>query len=154
MAPSSPLGVADGSSERLRHWDLVTIASLGIDLFHTNPWCRAAAYDCNYRPFHAWSASWSATFEFWLLLPAMPPYLGFLLRTSRSLAALLWSLVSKSYDWFFSQALKILHGKGNFLVIQLPGLAMDWMAPVSLHGCLLTPPGSVHLRILALFTSQ
>ena len=38
--------------------------------------------------------------------------------------------------------------------MQLPGLAMNWMAPVPLHGCLLTPPGSINLCILVLFTNS
>ncbi|EYE89999.1 uncharacterized protein EURHEDRAFT_417883 [Aspergillus ruber CBS 135680] len=85
--------------------------------------------------------------SFWLLLPAVPSYLGFPLRTSGCSAALLWSFILKSHGLFFGQAPEFRHGIGNFLVIQHPGLAVNWRAPLPLHSRLSTPPGSIHLHI-------
>ena len=127
---------------------------IGNRPIHITPWCCAVAYDCSYGPLHVWSASWSVTLSFWLLLLALPSYLGFPLRTSGCSAALLWSFISKHHEFFFSQASNSLHGKWNFLVIQHPGLAVNWMVPLPLHSCLLTPPGSIHLYIIAMFSSQ
>lgn len=88
------------------------------------------------------------------LLPAMLSYLGFPLRILDPWLLCLWSLISRFHDCFFTQAPKILHGKDNFLVIWLLGLVVNQVAPVPLHSRLSTPPGSIHLRILSMFTIQ
>jgi len=70
------------------------------------------------------------------------------------LSCLAMIFISKSHDLFFEQAPEFLHGKGNFRVIQHPGLAVNWMASLPLHSHLSTPPGSIHLRIISMFTSN
>ncbi|EYE98326.1 uncharacterized protein EURHEDRAFT_206389 [Aspergillus ruber CBS 135680] len=105
-------------------------------------------------PFMRGSPADQRLLSFWLLLLAMPSYLSFPLRTSGCSAALLWSFISKSHYFFFSQAPSSLHGKGNFLVIRHPGLSENWMVPLPLHSRLSTPQRSINLRILAMFTSQ
>ena len=97
-------GVTDGHLNdcRLRHWDLVTVASLEIDLSTSTPNAVLLLMFEVMSPFMRGLPANQWLLSFWLLLPAMPSYLSFPLMTSGCSAALLWSFISKIL-WFFSQ---------------------------------------------------
>ena len=86
----------------LRHWDLVTVASLEIDLSTSTPNAVLLLMFEVMSPFMRGLPANQWLLSFWLLLPAMPSYLSFPLMTSGCSAALLWSFISKILG-FFSQ---------------------------------------------------
>ena len=75
----------------LRHWDLVTVASLEIDLSTSTPNAVLLLMFEVMSPFMRGLPANQWLLSFWLLLPAMPSYLSFPLMTSGCSAALLLS---------------------------------------------------------------